>query len=52
MIFVERIKVEKESGHVTYMDIYQDKMTGVQYIGHGDCLVPRYRADGTLVVGD
>lgn len=49
---VERIKVEKEEGHVTYMDIYQDTLTGVQYIGHGDALCPRYNADGTLVVSN
>ena len=48
--WLERIKVEKESGHVTYFDVYVDTETGVQYIGHGDSLTPRYNSDGTVKV--
>ena len=52
MIFVERIRVEKEDKHVAYFDIFQDAVTGVQYIGYGSYLVPRYNPDGTMVVGN
>ena len=50
--WMERVKVEKEAGHVTYMDLYKDTVTGVLYIGHDDVLVPRYNADGTLMVAN
>ena len=46
--WLDRFRVEKESGHVVWIDIYVDTETQVEYYGYGDSLTPRYKADGTL----
>ena len=46
--WLKRICVEKESGHVVWVDIYIDTETNVEYCGLGNSLTPRYRANGTL----
>ena len=52
MVFVERVKVEKEAGHVTYIDLYKDEATGCLYWGQKDNLTPRYNPDGTIMVAN
>ena len=46
--WINRYRVDKENGHVTWIDIYQDVETGVQYFGCGDSLSPRYQSNGKL----
>lgn len=46
--WINRYRVVKEGNHVTWLDVYEDVETGVQYFGLGDSLSPRYNIDGTL----
>lgn len=46
--WLNRYRINKEGSHVVYVDLYEDTVTGVQYISMGDTLCPRYNADGTL----
>lgn len=50
IVWIKRFKVEKGDGHVTYIDLYQDNETGVQYYGTKDGLVPRYDSNGKIYV--
>ena len=46
--WINRYRVNKENGHVAWVDLYEDIETGVQYFGLGDSLSPRYNIDGTF----
>ena len=46
--WINRYRVNKENGHVAWVDLYEDVETGVQYFGVGDSLSPRFNSDGTL----
>lgn len=46
--WINRYRVDKENGHVTWVDIYKDIQTNVQYLSIGDSLVPRYNIDGSF----
>lgn len=48
MIWIKREKVEKEAGHLAFIDLFRDEETGVEYWCYGDKnLVPRLNADGS-----
>lgn len=40
--WIKRFKVNKEEGHVVWVDLYQDMDTGIQYFGMGNTLSPRF----------
>lgn len=43
--WLRRFKVEKEQGHVVWVDLYEDVETRIQYFGLGNNIVPRYTID-------
>lgn len=45
--WVKRTKVEKESGHIAYIDLFYDTETMVEYFCYGDKnLIVRVNEDG------
>ena len=48
--WINRYKIYKETGHVTWLDVYKDTETGVEYFSLENNLSPRYNADGTLKI--
>lgn len=51
LVWVNRCKVDKSEGHVTYIDLYQDEETQVQYYGLKDSLVLRVDNTGNPFKG-
>lgn len=51
IVWIKRFKVDKGEGHVTYIDLYQDTETNVQYYGTKDGLIPRYNNNGLPYIG-
>lgn len=49
--WVKRNKVEKESGHIAYIDLFYDTETMVEYLCYGDKnLIVRVDKDGKPVL--
>lgn len=48
--WIKRERVEKEEGHVAWIDHYWDTETGVQYLGMNGNLTPRLGHDGRPVL--
>lgn len=48
--WIKRCQIQKEEGHVTYLDLYVDTETGVQYFGMANNLTPRYDSNGNLFI--
>lgn len=36
MVWVKRERVEKEQGHVAYIDLFYDEVSKVEYLCYGD----------------
>lgn len=51
LVWVNRCKIDKSEGHVTYIDLYQDDETQVQYYGLKDSLVLRVDNTGNPFKG-
>ena len=47
LVHVERVKVEKDDGHIMWLDVYYDMETLVEYFGVDKTLTMRVNADGT-----
>lgn len=51
LVWINRFKVEKGDGHITWIDLYQDKETNVQYFGTQNGLTVRYNEKGLPCIG-
>lgn len=51
LVWINRYKVDKGEGHVTYVDLYQDNETQVQYYGLKDSLILRVDCAGNPFKG-
>ena len=50
LAWVKRFRVEKEQNHVTYVDLFYDTETNVEYFGYDKCLVPRLDSNGKPIL--
>ena len=51
LVWIKRFRVDKEHNHITFVDLFYDSETKVEYYGYGDkCLIPRLDAEGKPVL--